>query len=112
MTQRPANAPGAFSRSPAPARPAGDPGAGQPGNDTWAGESWKTGGGSSWVTGSYDPDLNLVYWGIGNPGPDWNGDSRLGDNLYTCSVVALDGDTGKLKWHFQFTPHDVHDWDS
>jgi alcohol dehydrogenase (cytochrome c) len=88
------------------------PGAGEPGNDTWAGESWKTGGGSSWVTGSYDPDLNLVYWGIGNPGPDWNGDSRLGDNLYTCSVVALDGDTGKLKWHFQFTPHDVHDWDS
>src|SRR3954447_4726827 len=88
------------------------PGAGEPGNDTWAAESWKTGGGSSWVTGSYDPDLNLVYWGIGNPGPDWNGDSRLGDNLYTCSVVALDGDTGKLKWHFQFTPHDVHDWDS
>jgi alcohol dehydrogenase (cytochrome c) len=88
------------------------PGPGEPGHDTWSGDSWKTGGGSSWVTGSYDPELNLVYWGIGNPGPDWNGDVRPGDNLYTCSVVALDGDTGKLKWHFQFTPHDSHDWDS
>jgi alcohol dehydrogenase (cytochrome c) len=64
------------------------------------------------VTGSYDPESNLVYWGVGNPGPDWNADSRLGDNLYTCSLVALDGDTGALKWHFQFTPHDTHDWDS
>ena len=53
-----------------------------------------------------------MYWGIGNPGPDWNPDSRRGDNLYTCSLVALDGDTGKLKWHFQFTPNDSHDWDS
>ena len=88
------------------------PGPGEPGNETWAGDSWKTGGGSSWVTGAYDPGLNLVYWGIGNPGPDWNGDSRLGDNLYTCSVVALDADSGQRKWHFQFTPHDVHDWDS
>jgi alcohol dehydrogenase (cytochrome c) len=88
------------------------PGPGQPGHDTWSGDSWKTGGGSSWVTGSYDPELNVVYWGIGNPAPDWNGDARLGDNLYTCSVVALDADTGKLKWHFQFTPHDVHDWDA
>src|SRR5271154_6612911 len=85
---------------------------GEPGNDTWSGDSWKTGGGSIWVTGSYDPELNLVYWGIGNPGPDWNADSRLGDDLYTCSLVALDGDTGALKWHFQFTPHDSHDWDS
>lgn len=88
------------------------PAPGEPGNDTWAGDSWKTGAGSTWVTGAYDPELNLVYWGIGNPGPDWNGDSRKGDNLYTCSFVALDGDTGKLKWHFQFTPHDTHDWDS
>lgn len=88
------------------------PAPGEPGNDTWAGDSWKTGAGSTWVTGAFDPELNLVYWGIGNPGPDWNGDSRKGDNLYTCSFVALDGDTGKLKWHFQFTPHDTHDWDS
>lgn len=93
------------------------PAPGEPGHDTWPQDgkykdSWKTGGGSTWVTGSYDPDSNLVYWGIGNPGPDWNADSRLGDDLYTCSLVALDGDTGALKWHFQFTPHDTHDWDS
>jgi alcohol dehydrogenase (cytochrome c) len=88
------------------------PGPGEPGHESWAGESWKTGGGSTWVTGSYDPDSNTVYWGVGNPGPDWNADSRAGDNLYTCSLLALDGDTGKLKWHFQFTPHDSHDWDS
>ena len=65
-----------------------------------------------WVTGSYDPDLNLTYWGLGNPGPDWNGDNREGDNLYSDAVVALDADTGKLKWHFQFTPHDEMDYDS
>jgi alcohol dehydrogenase (cytochrome c) len=88
------------------------PGPGEPGHETWAGDSWKTGAGATWVTGSYDPDLNLLYWGIGNPGPDWNGDVRAGDNLYTCSVVALDASTGRLKWHFQFTPHDTHDWDS
>src|SRR5260370_6857670 len=88
------------------------PGPGEPGHETWPGDSWKTGGGSTWVTGSYDPQANLVYWGIGNPGADWNPDSRRGDNLYTCSLVALDGDTGKLKWHFQFTPNDSHDWDS
>lgn len=82
------------------------------GGETWSGESWKYGAGSTWVTGSYDPDLNLVYWGVGNPGPDWNGDNRQGDNLYTCSFLALDADTGKLRWHFQFTPHDTHDWDS
>ena len=69
-------------------------------------------GGSTWITGTYDPELNLTYWGTGNPGPDMNGDLRPGDNLYTCSLVALDADTGKLKWHFQFTPHDVHDWDA
>lgn len=88
------------------------PAPGEPGNETWAGDSWKTGSGSSWVTGAYDPELNLVYWGIGNPGPDWNGDNRGGDNLYTCSFVALDAETGKLRWHFQFTPHDTHDWDA
>ena len=88
------------------------PGPGEPGNDTWGGDSWKTGGGSVWLTGSYDPDLNLTYWGVGNPGPDWNGDTRPGDNLYTDSVVALDPDTGALKWHYQFTPHDEFDYDS
>lgn len=89
------------------------PGEGEPGNDTWhTKDSWKTGGGSTWVTGSYDADLKLIYWGVGNPGPDWNGDPRPGDNLYTCSLVALDADTGKLRWYFQFTPHDTHDWDA
>ncbi len=89
------------------------PAPGEPGHETWPDDAnWKTGGGSTWVTGSYDPELNLIYWGVGNPGPDWNGDNRAGDNLYTCSLVALDGDTGKLKWHFQFTPHDDHDWDA
>ena len=75
-------------------------------------KSWERGGGSTWVTGTYDPALNLVYWGTGNPGPDLYGDDREGDNLYTDSVVALDPDTGVLKWHYQFTPHDVHDWDA
>lgn len=85
---------------------------GEPGSETWSGESWKTGGGDTWLTGSYDPELNLIYWGIGNPAPDFDGDVRKGDNLYTESMVALDADTGKLKWYFQFTPHDVHDWDA
>jgi alcohol dehydrogenase (cytochrome c) len=85
---------------------------GEPGHETWAGDSWKHGGGSIWVTGSYDPDLNLTYWGTGNPGPDWNPSVRRGDNLYTDSVLALDADTGKLKWHYQFTPHDEWDWDA
>ena len=88
------------------------PGPGEPGNETWAGDSWKRGGGSVWVTGSYDSETNLTYWGIGNPGPDWNGDPRPGDNLYSDSVVALDADTGKLKWHYQFSPHDEFDYDS
>ncbi len=88
------------------------PSPGQPGHDTWAGDSWKHGSAGSWVTGSFDPELNTVYWGTGNPGPDWNPDGRAGDNLYSCSVVALDADTGELKWHFQFTPNDTHDWDS
>jgi alcohol dehydrogenase (cytochrome c) len=88
------------------------PGPGEPGNETWKGDSWKRGGASIWVTGSYDPALNLTYWGVGNPGPDWNGDNRLGDNLYSDSVVALDADTGKLKWYYQFSPHDEFDYDS
>jgi hypothetical protein len=79
------------------------PGPGEPGHETWRGDDWKYGGASIWVTGSCDPELNLTYWGIGNPGPDWNPDQRPGDNLYSDSVVALDADTGKLKWHFQFT---------
>jgi alcohol dehydrogenase (cytochrome c) len=87
-------------------------GPGDPNIDSWLGDSWRTGGGATWITGSYDPELDLVYWGTGNPGPDWNGDVRLGDNLYTDSVVALDPDTGEMKWHFQFTPHDVHDYDA
>jgi alcohol dehydrogenase (cytochrome c) len=85
---------------------------GEPGNDTWPGDSWKTGGGSVWVTGSYDPDANLIYWGIGNPGPDWNPSVRKGANLYTDCVVALDADSGKLKWYYQFTPNDEWDFDS
>jgi alcohol dehydrogenase (cytochrome c) len=88
------------------------PSPGEPGHDSWETDAWKTGGGSSWLTGSYDPVLNLVYWGIGNPGPDWNPAQRPGDNLYTNSVVALDADTGRLRWHFQFTPHDGADWDA
>ena len=88
------------------------PGPGEPGNETWAGDSWKTGGASVWVTGAYNPDLNLLYYGIGNPGPDYHSDSRKGDNLYSDSIVALDADTGKLRWHYQFTPHDLHDWDA
>ncbi len=88
------------------------PGPGEPGNDTWAGDSWKTGGASVWVTGAYDPEQNLLMYGIGNPGPDYHSESRKGDNLYSNSLVALDADTGKLRWHYQFTPHDLHDWDA
>ena len=88
------------------------PGEGEPGNDTWEDDSWKTGGASTWQIGAFDPALNLVYWGVGNPGPDWNGEPREGDNLYSDSVVALDADSGEIRWHFQFTPHDVHDWDA
>ncbi len=89
------------------------PAPGEPGSETWpAGDAWRHGGGSTWLTGSYDPALNLLYWGTGNPGPDYNGDVRPGDNLYSCSLLALDPDTGTLKWHFQFTPHDTRDWDA
>ena len=88
------------------------PGPDHPDNQTWAGDSWRTGGSATWITGSYDPELNLVYWGTGNPGPDYNGDIRGGDNLYADSVLALDGDSGEMSWYFQLTPHDVHDWDA
>jgi alcohol dehydrogenase (cytochrome c) len=88
------------------------PGPGEPGNESWSGDSWMHGGAPIWVTGSYDPELNLTYWGTGNPGPDWDGAGRLGDNLYSCSVIALDPDTGTLKWHYQFSPHNEFDWDS
>lgn len=88
------------------------PAAGDPEAKTWAGESYKRGSAATWVTGAYDPDTNLLYWGTGNPGPDWNGEVRAGDNLYSDCLIALDLDTGKLKWHFQFTPHDLHDWDA
>jgi alcohol dehydrogenase (cytochrome c) len=86
---------------------------GEAGGDTWpAPEIAQRGGGAAWVTGSYDPDLNLLYWGTGNPIPDYDIENRKGDNLFTASIVALDADTGKLKWHFQFTPQDSHDWDA
>jgi alcohol dehydrogenase (cytochrome c) len=88
------------------------PGPGMPGNDTWGGDSWKRGGAGAWMTGSYDPQSDTLYWGIGNPKPDFDPYSRKGDNLYSNSVVALRGETGKLLWHFQFSPGDVHDWDS
>ena len=88
------------------------PSPGEPGSDTWAGDSWMRGAGATWLTGSYDPALKLLYWGTGNPGPDWNGDARQGDNLFTCSLLAIDVETGRMRWHFQFTPHDVHDWDA
>jgi alcohol dehydrogenase (cytochrome c) len=84
----------------------------EPGGDTWLADSWKRGGGPTWMTGTYDPALKTLYWAVGNPGPDLYGAIRKGDNLYTCSVLALDPDTGKLKWYFQFTPHDTHDWDA
>jgi alcohol dehydrogenase (cytochrome c) len=105
------------------------PGPGEPGHETWKPcpssspttpdspaycdrEAWKHGGGSVWLTGSYDPDLNLTYWGIGNVWPDFNPNQRPGDNLYTESVVALDADSGRLRWHFQFTPNGAYDYDS
>lgn len=83
----------------------------EPGGDTWKGDTWKLGGGSTWITGSYDPELNTVYWGIGNPGP-FNSAVRPGDNLYTCAVLALEPKTGKIKWHYQFSPNNPFDYDS
>ena len=99
------------------------PGPGEPGHETWEPcppdpetfcdpEAWKHGGGAAWLTGSYDPELDLIFWGIGNPGPDFFREQRPGDNLYTSSVVALDADTGEIRWHFQFTPDDPYDYDA
>ena len=89
------------------------PNPGEKGSETWPSPGVMIrGGAAAWVTGSYDPELNLVYFGTGNPNPDYYGAERKGDNLYTCSIVALDADTGQLKWYYQFTPHDTHDWDS
>ena len=88
------------------------PGPGEAGHETWQNEAWKSGGGATWVTGSYDPSLDLLYWGVGNPTPAFTGEGRPGDNLFTDSVVALHASSGKLAWYFQFTPHDEHDWDS
>ncbi len=88
------------------------PGPGDPAFGTYEGDSWMTGGAPTWVTGTFDPELNMLYWGTGNPSPDYNGDLRKGDNLYSCSLLALDPDTGKLRWHFQHTPHDTRDWAS
>jgi alcohol dehydrogenase (cytochrome c) len=90
------------------------PAPGEPGSETWPDDplTLARGGAGTWMNGSYDPDLDLIYWGTGNPNPDYNGDSRPGDNLYSNSIVALEAETGELRWHFQFTPHDLHDWDS
>ena len=85
---------------------------GQPGAETWQESDLKTGGGPTWLTGTFDPQLNLLYWPVGNPSPNYNGDVRKGDNLYTNSVVALDADHGNLRWYFQFMPHDLFDWDA
>lgn len=88
------------------------PGPGEPGHETWAGDSWVYGGGSTWVTGTYDPEMDLLYWAVGNPAADFYGGDREGDNLYTDSIVALDPDTGQLQWHYQQIPHDVWDYDT
>ena len=88
------------------------PGPGEPGNETWSGDSWKTGGTGVWNHGAFDPETNLIFFGTGNPAPDWDGSKRLGDNLYSDSVVALDADTGRLRWYYQFTPHDELDYDA
>jgi alcohol dehydrogenase (cytochrome c) len=88
------------------------PSPGEPGHESWSADSWKTGGAPAWITGSYDPELNLIYWPTGNPSPSNYGGERDGDNLYSNSMLALDADTGKLKWYFQFTPHDLYDYDA
>lgn len=89
------------------------PAPGDPGSETWPGTAiYQHGGGTTWMPGTYDPQLNTIYWGTSNPSPDFDGSVREGDNLYTSSLLALDPDTGKLKWHFQFTPHDLNDYDA
>jgi alcohol dehydrogenase (cytochrome c) len=85
---------------------------GEPGSETWIGQALEHGCGATWMPGSYDPELDMIYWAIGNPCPDFAGEERIGDNLYTSSVVALEARTGRLKWYYQFTPHDTHDWDA
>src|SRR5205823_5931052 len=85
---------------------------GEPVAKTWIGNALELGCGAAWLTGAYDPKLDLLYWTTGNPCPDYNGDERQGDNLYSASVLALKPATGELKWHYQFTPHDLHDWDA
>lgn len=87
------------------------PAPGEPGSDTWEGDSWKTGGGSIWQTGSYDPATDTMYWGTGNPAPQIDAEYRPGDNLFASSLLALDAKTGKIKWYFQFTPNDPYDYD-
>ncbi|MEE3238834.1 MAG: PQQ-dependent dehydrogenase, methanol/ethanol family [Pseudomonadota bacterium] len=87
------------------------PAEGEPGFESWSGNSYETGGAPAWTIGTYDPELNLLYWTTGNPAPDWNGDARLGDNLFSDSVLALNPDTGEQQWYYQFTPHDVWDYD-
>ncbi len=87
------------------------PARGEPGSETWVGKALEHGCATTWLTGTYDPDAKLLYWPTGNPCPDYNGDERGGDNLYSSSIVALDPATGQRRWHFQFTPHDLHDWD-
>lgn len=88
------------------------PAEGEPGHESWQNDAWRSGGGPTWITGSYDQSLDMVYWGTGNPSPDFAKEVRPGDNLYTDSVLALNASTGKLAWYFQFTPSDDHDWDS
>jgi alcohol dehydrogenase (cytochrome c) len=88
------------------------PAPGEPGSETWPAEVWERGGGPTWLTGTFDPELNLIYWPTGNPNPDFYGDDRKGDNLYTNALLALDADSGELRWYFQFTPFDEHDWDA
>jgi alcohol dehydrogenase (cytochrome c) len=85
---------------------------GEPGSETWKGKDLEHRSGATWMTGTYDAQLDTVYWPVGNPGPDFDGSEREGDNLYTDSVIALDAKTGKMRWYYQFTPHDVHDWDA
>jgi alcohol dehydrogenase (cytochrome c) len=98
------------------------PAPGEPGHETWEAcrpdmehcdpDAWRTGGGAVWLTGSYDPEANLTFWVVGNPGPDYSYYQRPGDNLYASSVVALDADSGELVWYFQFTPGDRYDYDA
>ena len=90
------------------------PGPGEPGSETWPDDPkvLARGGGGTWMNGSYDPQLDLIYWGVGNPNPDYFGEIRPGDNLYSNSLVALEANTGKIRWHYQFTPHDINDWDA